>query len=553
MTTDPTLDQSIEQTAARFGRRGFLGAAAAVTGSVVFAPVAAAAPQQARAAAVVNDKPAPINQLPPGAVSLVPIQPGAVQSAISRLDDIIRDVLNRTGVPGLAAAVVHDDTIKFARAYGVRDLTTGLPVTVDTVFQLASVSKPLASTVIARAVGDGRLDWTDPIVKYRPSFALKDPYVGAHVTVEDMLSHRSGLPAAAGDLLEDLGYQQDYVLGKLVIEPLTPMRTTYAYSDFGYTAGAVAAAGAVGLSWEDMADILLFGPLGMTSTSYRHSDFVNEPNHTAMHARINGTWQQAYQRNADPQAPAGGANSSVMDLTRWLRLHLADGVWEGKQLIPAGALARTRQPVIPLSPPSIPISRTSLYGLGFDLSDDAAARVRWSHSGAFFQGASTAVLMLPSANLGLVVLTNGMPVGAPEAIGAYFLDYVEAGKFQRDWLAGYGAQFAADMANQSQLAPPNQPPANPAPAKPNAFYAGTYQNSFYGPITITPSLHLLIGPHPNDYPLTHWDGNVFSFYPTGENAVGITAATFTPNPAGTQAGSVTLEYYNDDGLGTFTR
>jgi len=548
MTSDPNVEQSTRG----FGRRGFLGAAAAVTGSVALAPVAAAAPQ-ARAAAVVNDKPAPVGPLPPGAVSLVPIQPGAVQSAISRLDDIIRDVLKRTGVPGLAAAVVHDGTVKFARAYGVRDLTTGLPVTVDTVFQLASVSKPLASTVVARAVGEALLDWTDPIVKYRPSFALKDPYVGAHVTVEDMLSHRSGLPGAAGDLLEDLGYPQDYVLGNLVMEPLTPLRTTYAYSDFGYTAGAVAAAAAVGLSWEDMADTLLFRPLGMTSSSYRHSDFVKQPNHTAMHARINGTWQQAYQRNADPQAPAGGANSSVMDLTRWLRLHLADGVWEGKQLIHPSALARTRQPVIPLNPPPIPISRTSFYGLGFDLSDDAAARVRWSHSGAFFQGASTAVLMLPSANLGLVVLTNGMPVGAPEAIGAYFLDYVEAGKPQRDWLAGYAAQFAADMANHSQLAPPNQPPANPVPAKPNAYYAGTYQNPFYGPITITPDLRLLIGPHPNDYPLTHWDGSVFSFFPTGENAVGITAATFAPNPAGTRAGSVTLEYYNDDVLGVFTR
>jgi hypothetical protein len=67
-------------------------------------------------------------------------------------------------------------------------------------------------------------------------------------------------------------------------------------------------------------------------------------------------------------------------------------------------------------------------------------------------------------------------------------------------------------------------------------------------------LHLFIGPElKNDYVLTHWDGDVFSFFPTGENAVGITAATFTPNGAGTQAASVTLEYYNVQGLGVFTR
>jgi hypothetical protein len=101
-----------------------------------------------------------------------------------------------------------------------------------------------------------------------------------------------------------------------------------------------------------------------------------------------------------------------------------------------------------------------------------------------------------------------------------------------------------------------RPPAHPKPAKSNAFYAGTYNNDFYGPIKIvaeSSGLHLLIGPNPNDYPLGHWDGNRFSFFPTGENALGITQATFTPNAAGTRAASVTLEYYDADRLGTFTR
>ena len=64
-------------------------------------------------------------------------------------------------------------------------------------------------------------------------------------------------------------------------------------------------------------------------------------------------------------------------------------------------------------------------------------------------------------------------------------------------------------------------------------------------------LHLLIGPHPNDYPLEHWDGNVSTFSPTGENAVGITAATFEPDPSGQHVAGVTLEFYDDNGLGTF--
>lgn len=541
------------------GRRGFIGAAAALTGTALTArPAWAAAGAPATppgtgpaGVAQLGAAPPADSSLPPNAVSLVPISKGAVTAAVARLDKVIRDVMSRSGVPGLATAVVHDGKVVFSKAYGVRDLTTKAPTTVETVFQLASLSKPLAATAVAGAVRHGKLDWADPIVKYLPWFTLADPYVGSHLTVEDMLSHRSGLPGAAGDLLEDLGYLQAYILEKLRLEPLNPMRTIYNYANFGFTTGGVAAATAAGMGWADFADAMLFSPLGMRTASYRHADFVNRPNRSAMHVRIDGVWQQKYSRNADQEAPAGGASASVIDLAEWLQFQLADG--GNGEVVDSANLAVMHRPAILMAPPSLPSARSSFYGQGLDIGDDGAGRVRWNHSGAFFQGASTQIYMLPSAGLGIVTLTNGMPVGAPEAVGASFFDLVEASKIQRDWLAGYGMLFAADMANHSKLAD-KQPPAHPTPAKPNAFYVGTYDNAFYGSIRIVEAggtLHLLIGPNPNDYPLTHWDGNEFSFFPTGENAVGITAADFTANASGTHAASVVLEYYDDDGLGTF--
>lgn len=571
MTSDPVQspqpvpDRAGDRPSSGVGRRGFLGGAAVLTGAALTSlpagTASAAAAPAAPAAPVTSAAPmsavAPDSSAPPNAVSLVPIRAGFVTTAVLRLDGVIKDLLKRTGVPGLAAAVVHDGKVVFTKAYGVRDLTTNQPTTVDTVFQLASVSKPLAGSVVARVVGQRACDWSDPIQKHLPGFDLSDRYVGSHVTIEDMLAHRSGLPGAAGDLLEDLGYDRDYILDHLRLEPLAPIRTRYAYSNFGFTSGAVAAAAATGKEWADLAETELFAPLGMTASSYRHADFAARPNRSAMHVRVDGVWKQAYARNADPEAPAGGGSSSVVDLARWLQLELANGVWNGQPFIDPVALARTHQPAITMGPvpPEFPYARSSFYAQGFDVNDDGAGRVRWSHSGAFFQGASTQVLMLPSANLGIVTLTNGMPIGLPESVGASFLDLVETGIVQRDWLAGYGALFAALMANTSSLAG-KTPPTNPTPAHPDAFYVGTYQNAFYGPIAIESaggSLHLRIGPVPRDYPLTHWDGDVFAYEPTGENAVGITSARFHPNDAGTQAGSVTLEYYDADGLGTFTR
>ena len=498
----------------------------------------------------------PAAALPPDAVSLVPIPPQRIPAAVAKLDMIIDGVLSKTGVPGLAAAVVHDGKLVYAKGFGVRDVNKPARVDPGTVFHLASVSKPLSSTVVAGAVGKGVVKWTNPIVPHLPSFALADPYVTAHVTYADLFSHVSGLPDHAGDLLEDLGYDQAYILSRLRLEPLDPFRAEYAYTNFGLTAAAEAAAAAAGRSWPDLADDILFGPVGMPASSFRYSDFLKEADRAAMHVREGERWVQKYTRDADPEAPAGGASSNVLDLANWLILQLAGGAWNGNQVIGGDALSQTHLPHALSSLPSTPISRSGFYGFGMNVGYDYAGRLRLSHSGGFNQGAATSFALLPSASLGIVVLTNGMPIGVPESVIAYFLDYVEAGSVQEDWLTGYEqVVFAPMYVNPSVLAG-QKPPQHPVPAEPDSFYTGTYDNSYYGPIRVVSegtSLHLLIGPGPDDYILQHWSGNLFAFYPAGENALGITAATFNADASNTRAKSVTLEYYNTTGLGRFTR
>jgi CubicO group peptidase (beta-lactamase class C family) len=493
--------------------------------------------------------------VPPGAQSLVPIPSKRIPAAVARLDSIIGGVLAKTGVPGLAAAVVHDGRVLYAKGFGVRDVNSAARVDASTVFHLASVSKSLSSTVVAGVVGEKVINWTDPVADRLPTFALADPYVTRHLTYADLFSHVSGLPSHAGDLLEDLGYDQAYILNRLRLEPLGPFRAQWEYTNFGLTAAAEAAAAATGHSWAELAEKVLFGPVDMPSSSFRYSDFVKEANRAAMHVRMGKRWVQKYTRDADPEAPAGGASSNVLDLANWMILQLAGGIWKGEPLIGADALSQTHLPHALSGLPMSPISRSGFYGYGMNVSYDYAGRLRLNHSGGFSQGAATVFTLLPSANLGIVVLTNGMPIGVPEAIADYFLDYVEAGSVQNDWLTLYGQAFASMYVNPSELAG-KKPPRHPVPAKPDSFYTGTYDNPYYGPIRIVSagtSLHLLIGPRPEDYVLHHWSGDLFAFYPTGENALGITAATFNADGGGSRAPSVTLEYYNATGLGTFSR
>jgi CubicO group peptidase (beta-lactamase class C family) len=307
------------------------------------------------------------------------------------------------------------------------------------------------------------------------------------------------------------------------------------------------------MSWAQLSSELLYQPLGMRSTSSRFIDYERAVNKATLHVRINGRWVAKFTRDADAQSPAGGANSTARDMAQWLRLELANGKYGGKQIVDEKALLETRIPAAVSDPPVSPTARASFYGLGVGVGYDAAGRLRLSHSGAFVSGAATTVLMLPSEHLGIVVLTNGMPIGVPESLAQEFMDIAEFGHVERDWFAAYSTRMAGLYHNPSVLAG-KTPPRNARPALSAADYAGTYRNAFYGPAQIQNQhgrLVMLLGPHAQAFPLEHWDGNTFSYYPRGENAVGVSSVTFSVN--GSRARSLVVEYLNAEKLGTFTR
>jgi CubicO group peptidase (beta-lactamase class C family) len=364
-----------------------------------------------------------------------------------------------------------------------------------------------------------------------------------------MLSHRSGLPDHAGDMLEDIGYDRRYVLERLRQLPLHPFRISYAYTNFGFTVGAEAVAVSAGKSWEDLGNEVLFGPLGMASTSYRFADYEARPNRAVGHIHIDGKYEPLYVRDPQPEAPAAAASSSVNDMTRWLAMVLANGNHEGKQVVDAKALLPAVTPQIVSSRATEPAMRSGFYGYGFNVGPTSAARMQLSHSGAFELGSGTNFVILPSADVAIIALTNATPSGVPEALNAEFADLVQFGEVREDWLKLY----------QKLMAPMEKPvgslvgkprPANPTPAAPLASYVGAYNNDYWGPARIAEQdgkLMLALGSRLN-VPLTHWDGNVFTFSFVTENAPPgtVSKATFDGD-------KLTLEYYDTLDKGTFTR
>jgi len=501
------------------------------------------------------------------AVDLYTDRDTAVEAAVEALPEFVEKALEQTGVPGAAVAVVSNGEVVFEEGFGVRDVTTDEPVDADTVFQIASLSKPLSSSIVAKAItDDAELSWEDPVVEYLPDFALNDPYVTAHAKISDFFSHRTGIPTGGGDDLEDIGFDADYIMAHMNQIPLASFRDTYQYSNFGLTVGGEAVAASRGQTWAETAHELLFEPLGMTSTTTVHDDYLAADDRAAMHARTGeGVYEQLFDRDADAEAPAGGVASTAGDIAKWMNMVLANGEVDGEEFIDPLVLAKT------YSAHSITggdarnlTSRTSHYGFGTNVGATVTGRVSISHSGAFGWGAATNATMIPDLNLGIVVLTNGAPSGVPEAIASEFLDLVQFGEETRPWLEMWPAVFAHFSDPAGDLVG-EEPPADAAAAGAAGDYVGTYTSPYFGEFVVTDEGGVLtgaLGPEGGyTFELDPWDGDTMSFVPTGENALpgSLSSAVFVRE--GDRITGVTLTYFNKfpaegqepNGLGVFTR
>jgi CubicO group peptidase (beta-lactamase class C family) len=232
---------------------------------------------------------------------------------------------------------------------------------------------------VAALVGKGVLQWRDPMTKYLPWFKLIDPVITEQVTVGDMFAMRSGPPANAGDDLELFGYSRKQILERLAYVPLNQFRTSYAYVNYSLVAGAQAAAAAASKPWDTVVREQIFDPLGMSLTSSRYDDFLSRVNRAALHVPVGDHYESLYERSDALQAPAGSISTTVLDMSRWLRMELANGSFEGRQVVASKAHVRrigVGGPVVRADPRRRQLTRAHRAGRIDALGSHARAGLR---------------------------------------------------------------------------------------------------------------------------------------------------------------------------------
>lgn len=477
-------------------------------------------------------------------------KPDDINIILSKYETIANQLMQKAHVPGMAIAIVKGQKVVYLKGFGVRRAGFNEPVDENTVFQIASVSKPITSTVIAKLVGEKKVDWSTKIHQLTDRFTLSDVWTSQQLTIADLLSHRSGLPDHAGDILEDLGYSRDQIIHKLrFINQLDDFRASFNYTNFGFSEAAYAVSEHFNQSWQELLNEKLLKPLSMRRTSSLNQDFMNHQNRVALHVIKDDKPQALYQRNPDAQAPAGGISSSISDLSQWLIMLINDGRYKNKQIVDAAALSDTHQPHNTFFLPEKPWSD---YGYGWNVSRHDNGQVQYGHSGAFVLGVRSVVTVRPDQKMGIIILTNAAITGLPEVLSQTWFDLYDNGQVTKDWYAIINPILVESLTPKKYL---EEKPDQTFKPMPLSRYAGLFHNDYFGDIEVSlknQDLMLAIGPEKKEFKLTHWNRDTFYLETIGEMASGKSPVTFVMDEEGS-ANSVTIAAFNEFGEGRFTK
>jgi CubicO group peptidase (beta-lactamase class C family) len=372
--------------------------------------------------------------------------------------------------PGVAIGIVTSDRLYFLKGYGVRR-KGGEKVDTKTVFQIGSTTKAFLATTMAIAADRGKLDWDARIVDLDDGFEMKDPWVTREFRVSDLLAQRSGMPPSANDVMGMLGVDQaGMVRAMRFVEPVSSFRSTFAYTNVTHMlAQRIVARQFSAPNWDTVVRTEIFGPLGMKDSSFTAEAIEAAPNHTQGYR---WTPQGTVEVPFTPIFPydfgaAGAINSTIEDLGPWVRLHLAEGKFEGKEIVSAKNLAVTKTPRTGIGP-------TLAYAMGWVIQSTPNGRIVWHNGGTTAYGAF--IGMAPDKDIGVIVLTNETNVGLPDAIGEWTLDRL-LGNPEIDHVA---ERLKAANAAFAQDGKAGASPAVRQPATVLAPLAGDYVNDSFG-------------------------------------------------------------------------
>ena len=319
---------------------------------------------------------------------------------------IVEEFVREDRVTGLAVAIVKDGEILFRDGFGVRSLELEQPVTPDSIFHMASLSKPFVATAIMQLVEAGKLALDDAVVSHLKYFRMADKRHGS-ITIRHMLQHTSGMPDVEDYGWEnpqlDAGAPERYVRSLIDEKLLAKPGARWRYSNMAYDVLGEVISKVSGLPFDDYVKTHILDPLQMRESTFRYPDTTEELR-TRPHIRTNGvpTESLVYPYNRC-HSPSSTLNSNMVDMTRWVLANLNRGQLDGNRVLRPESFKA-------LWDPSVRIDDEERGGLSWFIYSHRGNEVI-GHSGSDI-GFVSQLALIPAENLGLVIVSNdsGTPI-----------------------------------------------------------------------------------------------------------------------------------------------
>jgi CubicO group peptidase (beta-lactamase class C family) len=397
---------------------------------------------------------------------------------LAGIDAVVTKALETFNIPGAAVGIVVDGKIILNKGYGVREQEKGLPVTDETLFAIGSCTKAFTTFLLGQLVDEGLMAWDDPVIKYIPEFRLQDTHATHHVTVRDLVTHRSGLPRH--DLLWfNSPCSRSELMTRLQhLELSKDLREKYQYNNLMYMTAGIVIERVTGMPWEESVKQRIFAPLGMERSNCSIEEMQKSDNFSFPYTEKNGQTLKVPFRNLGNVAPAGGINASMSDMTKWLQAQLL-----GCPVVKKETLREMQ--TIQIADGAFPTE--SSYNLGYGLG--WMIGVHKGHysvrHGGGIDGFISDVVMLPQKGIGVAVLSNSSSAG-----GFFVISVVNTiidqllGDENTDWLGKMQEQATQMKAAVQTKKKEDAEKANALPSRPFQDYVGIYEHPGYGVVEV---------------------------------------------------------------------
>ncbi|MEW6363872.1 MAG: serine hydrolase [Acidobacteriota bacterium] len=449
---------------------------------------------------------------------LVPVSAAARESGdldqiLQELEAYAQQLQSEQRVPGMAYAVVEGSDTVYTRGFGFRDrdASSGM-VDEATLFEIGSTTKAFNAAVLGTLVDEGKVAWGDKVRDHFPDFKMYDSWVTKEFLVADLLAQRPGIPPYSLDMMSLVGFsRRDIMRATRYVEPVSSFRSQFSYQNNLHLWAAELIERKTGMAWEEVVRQRVLEPLGMSESTFDFATNDANPNHAMGHVpqsdgslwTIPSNWP--YRGWLLTYAPAGGLNSNVRDMARWVALQIGEGTFGGKVFLKPETVQTIRAPRIFMASTA---TGTASYATAWVFQSSSTTPFYW-HNGETV-GMHSIVAVYPEGDLGLVVLTNTSGNTVPECMVLKLLE-LYFGNVPLP-CATHGMEDIAP--GRRSLPGPIVEPDNNESAIPLNKLVGTYSNPAYGKIIIEKAgsgITLTIGLTPRSGPLSPIGTNQFRF------------------------------------------